>query len=104
MHSLRAALGLILGIAIRPCSGALFVLVITWQMGIAGLGIGGAFAMALGTALVTVAVGLAAGGLRGGLLAGISGSKRLANMAAVLEVLAGIVVVFLAGGLLIRSL
>lgn len=104
VHSLRAAIGLIAGIAIRPCTGALFVLVITWQMGIGGLGIGGAFAMALGTAVVTIAVGLAAGGLRGGLLAGISGSARLAKTAAVLEVLAGLTVIILAGGLLIRSL
>ncbi|APE44927.1 hypothetical protein BOO69_17070 [Sulfitobacter alexandrii] len=103
-HSLRAALGLIAGIAIRPCTGALFVLVITWQMGIGGLGIGGTFAMALGTAIVTVGVGMAAGGLRGGLLAGITGSTRLARVSALLEVLAGTIVVFLAGGLLLRAL
>lgn len=103
VHSVRTALGLIAGIAIRPCTGALFVLVITWQMGIGGLGIGGAFAMAVGTAIVTIAVGLAAGGLRGGLLAGISDSPRLGQTAAVLEVLAGLTVVFIAGGLLIRA-
>ncbi|MDD9719378.1 hypothetical protein PVW51_01680 [Sulfitobacter sp. PR48] len=104
VHSLRAAIGLIAGIAIRPCTGALFVLVITWQMGIGGLGIGGAFAMALGTAVVTIAVGLTAGGLRGGLLAGISGSARLAKTAAGLEVMAGLTVIVLAGGLLVRAL
>jgi ABC-type nickel/cobalt efflux system permease component RcnA len=104
VHSLRAAIGLIAGIAIRPCTGALFVLVITWQMGIGGLGIGGAFAMALGTAVVTIAVGLTAGGLRGGLLAGISGSARLAKTAAALEVMAGLTVIVLAGGLLVRAL
>lgn len=104
VHSLRSALALIAGIAIRPCTGALFVLIITWQMGIGGLGIWGAFAMAIGTALVTISVGLAAGGLRGGLLAGISGSPRFAQAAALLEIMAGLIVVLLASGLLLRSI
>lgn len=102
--TLREALVLIAGIAVRPCTGALFVLIITWQMGIGMLGITGAFAMALGTALVTIAVGLAAGGLRGGLLAGISGSPRFAQIAAVVELLAGAVVAALAMGLLMRAI
>ncbi|MGC1505237.1 MAG: hypothetical protein WA782_14000 [Sulfitobacter sp.] len=102
--TLRDALVLIAGIAVRPCTGALFVLIITWQMGIGGLGVAGAFAMAFGTALVTIFVGLLAGGLRGGLLAGLSGSSRLAQAVAAIEVLAGCAVVFLAGGLLLRAL
>lgn len=102
--TLREAVILIAGIAVRPCTGALFVLIITWQMGIAVLGVSGAFAMALGTAIVTVAVGLAAGGLRGGILAGISGSPRFAQVAAMVELMAGVVVVLLAGGLLLRAI
>tara|TARA_R110002049_G_scaffold44333_5_gene130086 strand:- start:139196 stop:140092 length:897 start_codon:yes stop_codon:yes gene_type:complete len=101
--TLRDALVLIAGIAIRPCTGALFVLIITWHMGIGGAGIFGAFAMALGTALVTIAVGLAAGGLRGGLLAGLGGSPRMAQVAAVVELTAGALVAVLAGGLLFRA-
>jgi ABC-type nickel/cobalt efflux system permease component RcnA len=103
-HSLRDALVLIGGIAVRPCTGALFVLILTWQMGIGTLGVLGAFAMAFGTALVTIAVGLAAGGLRGGVLAGISGSRRFARIAAGMEVLAGTVVFLLASGLLLRAI
>ncbi|NNK16800.1 MAG: hypothetical protein HKP51_07840 [Sulfitobacter sp.] len=102
--TLREAIALIAGIAIRPCTGALFVLIITWQMGIGGLGIGGAFAMALGTALITILVGLAAGGLRSGVLAGLSGSAQLARAMAGIEVLAGAAVVFIAGGLLLRAI
>ncbi len=100
----RDALILVAGIAMRPCTGALFVLIITWRMEIGGLGIAGAFAMAVGTALVTIAVGLLAGGLRGGLLAGVSGSPRFAQAAALVELLAGAAVVFLAGGLLLRAM
>ena len=102
--SLRDAIVLVGGIAMRPCTGALFVLIITWQMGIGGLGIGGAFAMALGTAMITVFVGLAAGGLRGGVLAGLSGPSQVARVVAGIELLAGSVVVFIAGGLLLRAL
>ena len=100
----RAALALIAGIALRPCTGALFVLIITWQMGIGMLGIAGTFAMALGTAVITVAVGMGAGALRGGVLAGFAGSERAARIGAAVEVAAGIAVVMLAGGLLLRSL
>lgn len=102
--SLREALVLIAGIAIRPCTGALFVLIITWQMGILGVGIAGTFAMAVGTALVTIMVGLAASGLSGGMLAGLSGSPQMARAMAGIEVLAGVAVAFVAGGLLLRAI
>lgn len=102
--TLREALALIAGIAVRPCTGALFVLIITWQMGILWIGIAGTFAMAIGTALITILVGLAASGLSGGVLAGLSGSPQLARAMAGIEMLAGGVVVVLAGGLLLRAI
>ncbi|MFB3306802.1 nickel/cobalt transporter, partial [Pseudomonas sp. AMR01] len=102
--NLRDALLLIAGIAVRPCTGALFVLVITWHMGIGAVGVLGAFAMAIGTGLVTIATGLAASGLRAGLLGGLSGSPRLAQAAALAELTAGMTVLVLASGLLLRAL
>lgn len=104
LQNWKEALVLIAGIAIRPCTGALFVLVITWQMGIALAGIAGAFAMALGTALVTITVGLAALGLRGGALALFARSGRAVQFVPILEIGAGFLVVLVASGLLIRSL
>lgn len=102
--SLREALALIGGIAIRPCSGALFVLLITWQMGIGLAGIAGAVAMGLGTATVTVAVGLAASGMRGGILGSLAGSPLAARALPVIEVTAGLVVMVIAAGLLMRTM
>lgn len=102
--SLRDALVLIGGIAIRPCTGALFVLLITWQMGIPMAGIAGAFVMALGTASVTVAVGIAASGFRGGLMRAVAQAGALTWMMPVVEVAAGLVVVSLSATLLLRAL
>lgn len=100
---LRDALILIGGIAIRPCTGALFVLIITWQMGIAMAGIAGAFAMALGTASVTVAVGIAATGFRGGILRSVASAPALVWLMPMIEVAAGLIVVALSMGLLMRA-
>jgi nickel/cobalt exporter len=102
--TLRETLLLIGSIAVRPCTGALFVLIITLQMGIAGVGIAGAFAMAFGTATITIAVGLGAGALRGGVLAGWASTPRAAQIAALIELAAGLGVALLAGGLLLRAI
>ncbi|WP_372571212.1 nickel/cobalt transporter [Ruegeria jejuensis] len=100
----REALALIASIAIRPCTGALFVLLITWQMGIAGAGIAGAFAMALGTATVTITVGLAAAGMRGGITGSAGAFQQAARVLPVVELMAGLLVAFVAGGLMLRAL
>ncbi len=103
-HGLRDAAVLIGGIAIRPCTGALFVLIITWQMGIPVAGVAGAVAMALGTASVTVAVGIAAAGFRGGILSSLASVSALSWIMPVIEVAAGGVVLTLSLALLMRAL
>ncbi len=102
--NLREALVLIAGIAARPCTGALFVLILTWQMGIAMVGIAGAFAMALGTATVTTLVGWTSFGLRGGLLASASATRFASILAPTIELVAGLMIAVIAGGLLLRTL
>ncbi len=51
--SWREALALILSIAIRPCTGAIFLLVIAWQMDIQLAGVLAVITMGLGTAALT---------------------------------------------------
>ncbi len=87
----RDALALVAGIALRPCTGALFVLILTWQLGIVAAGIAGAFLMGLGTALVTVAVASLAVWAREGALQSL-GAGRLGRALPALELTFGVLI------------
>ncbi len=97
----RSALGVVLAVAIRPCTGALFVLILTYGMGIPLAGIAGAVIMGLGTALLTIGVALGAGALRGGLAERLSGTGGLRAMALV-EITAGAMVALIASQMALR--
>lgn len=101
--SLRDAAVLVAGIAMRPCSGALFLLILTWKMQIAVAGIAGVFAMGLGTGLVTIIVAMLAVWTREGALRSLPGAG-LARAVPVLELVAGAVVALVFLQLLIGSL
>ena len=93
--SWRSALGIVGVIAIRPCTGALFILILTYGMGIAWVGIMGAIVMGLGTALLTIVVALGAGQLRGGLAQRMQGASGVRVMS-LIEIAAGVMVALLA--------
>lgn len=99
----RDAAALIAGIALRPCSGALFLLVLTWQMGIGAAGVAGAFAMGLGTACVTAAIAAMAVWAREGAVASLPGAGA-ARLLPWIEALAGALVAVAALSLWGRAL
>lgn len=101
--SWRDRLALITGVALRPCSGALFLLILTWQLGIAGAGIAGAFAMGLGTAVITVTVAAVAVWAREGALANLP-LGQVARILPWVEVIAGCIITLIALTLLTQAL
>lgn len=103
VHGLRDALAIIGAVALRPCTGAVFLLLVTWRMDVLPAGIAGAFAMGLGTASVTVAVAIASVSLRQGALDRMQGRGALA-LAAGLELLAGGVIALLAVQIMLRAI
>lgn len=87
-HSLRDATVLIAGIALRPCTGAVFLLILTWQLGIGWAGVIGAFAMGLGTALVTGGIAMASVLAREGAISRLT-SPQLARVMPWLQIISG---------------
>ncbi|MEX3015585.1 nickel/cobalt transporter [Gymnodinialimonas hymeniacidonis] len=100
----REVAALIAAIAVRPCTGALFLLILTAQLGVFWAGVAGTVAMSLGTASVTVAVALASVGLRQGVLAGLAGGAALARVQPWIELAVGAVVALLATQLAVAAL
>ncbi|MFK7942684.1 MAG: nickel/cobalt transporter [Paracoccaceae bacterium] len=99
----RDAFALIAAIAVRPCTGAVIVLVIAWQTALYGLGLAAVFAMALGTGAFTALVALASVYTReASFTAG--GDTRLSMVAPALQMIAGAVVLTLGIGMLQASL
>jgi ABC-type nickel/cobalt efflux system permease component RcnA len=102
--SWREAIYLVAAVAVRPCTGALFLLIITWRMEFWAAGIVGAFVMAMGTASVTVAVALASVGLRESALLAARTGPALARAIGAAEFLAGALVLAVAAELLRQGL
>jgi ABC-type nickel/cobalt efflux system permease component RcnA len=102
LHQVQAVRGwrdgllLIAAIAARPCTGALFLLILTWQIGLFWAGALGAVAMAIGTAGVTLAVAGAAVAMRQTALLQAGAGPGRARLLAGIEALAGAMVIGLA--------
>jgi ABC-type nickel/cobalt efflux system permease component RcnA len=98
----RDTLALVAGVAIRPCSGALFLLILTWQLGIAAAGIAGAFAMGAGVAVVTVGIaGLAVWSREGAL--SLMPLRGIGYALPVIEIVAGLAIALAAFGMVSQT-
>lgn len=86
---LRDAAALIGSIAIRPCSGAVLLLVLTWHMDILPAGVLGALAMSTGTAALTILVAASSVFIRQSTLFSLSDSARAAHVLPAIEIAAG---------------
>lgn len=104
VRSLRDAALLIGAIAIRPCTGALFLLILSVRMEIELAGILGTLAMGLGTACVTLVAALASVTFREGAMARLAGGPQAARLMGLIETGAGLIIALLAGQFLLRAL
>lgn len=100
----RAA-SIILAIGLRPCSGALIVLVFALSQGMVLAGIASTFAMALGTGITVALLALLAVGAKG-LAARLAGSEGVwpDRIHRGIEILAALMVLVIGGTLLIANL
>ena len=103
VRSWRDALLVVGSIAVRPCTGALFLLILTWRLDLVWAGIIGAIVMGLGTASITVMVAFAAVGFRESALQLVN-TGAVARTLALAEIMAGSIVVILASQLVLRSI
>ena len=102
-RSLRDALLLIAGIAARPCTGALFLLILTWRIDIFAAGVAGTFAMGVGTASVTLVVAaLSVWARRGSMaLAPAQGSALTRILPGAMQLGAGLLIALVCAAMLI---
>ncbi|MFT6224314.1 MAG: ABC-type nickel/cobalt efflux system permease component RcnA [Paracoccaceae bacterium] len=104
LQTLREAAALVASIAIRPCTGAIFLLVIAWQLDIKAAGFAATVAMGLGTAILTSAVAISSVALRG--MAMFSGRRAgaIGVAAPVLQIIAGVMIFWFSLALLSISI
>jgi ABC-type nickel/cobalt efflux system permease component RcnA len=94
-----ATLALVGAMAARPCTGALFLLVIAWRFDLAAAGAVGVVAMGLGTAAFTLLVAVLAVAGRDTALFAAGGGRAGRLLAPGLQLAAGGVILGAAGAL-----
>ncbi|MDF3855843.1 nickel/cobalt transporter [Paracoccus sp. P2] len=94
-RSWREAAALVAGVALRPCTGALFLLILTWRFDLDVIGIAGAYVMGIGTMMVTGLAAVAAVALRRGVHVSLPALGRASVIASLAEIaFGGLVAIF----------
>jgi nickel/cobalt transporter (NicO) family protein len=96
----REAAALVGAMAVRPCTGALVVLVLAWRFDLAASGAAAVVAMGLGTAAFTVLVAVLAVSGREAAFLSAGGGGRARSLAAALQIGAGGLILVVSGALL----
>lgn len=104
LGSLRETAALILSIAMRPCTGAIFLLVIAWQMHIRLAGAAAVVVMGMGTAALTGLVAVSSIAARGAAFASADRSRVAVLAIPAIQVLAGILITWTSAVLLSYAL
>jgi len=99
----REQLGVVLGVGLRPCSGALVVLVFAFSQGILAAGIAAVFLMGLGTAITVSVLAALAVGAKGLATRYLNRDGALGNRIVWWAELVGAVIVFLFGATLLLA-
>ena len=103
-RSLREMAALVAGIALRPCTGALFLLILTWRLDLDGLGVTGAYVMGLGTLVVTALSAALAVALRRGSFHALPRFGATQRLGAGLEIVIGSLIAIIAFSVAVRLL
>lgn len=103
VRSWRDAAMLIVGIGIRPCTGAIFVLVAAWRLDLLLVGALAAVAMAVGTGAFISLVAVSTVTARGATLLA-AGVERAGLMVPILQLLAGMAIVLVSVAFLVATL
>ena len=104
LSSWREMAMLVGSIAIRPCTGALFLLVIAWRFQILTAGILATFSMGLGTAMFNLMISSSGVGMRVLLTRVNRPDNGLRYIPAALQLVGGLLIIALSSGMLMQIL
>ncbi len=101
--TLANAAPIVAGIGLRPCSGAIVVLIFAHTLGFYAAGVGATLAMALGTAITVAALAMLAVGSRDIAARALAGNSRYVGILYRAVALLGALTVFTLGAVLLHA-
>lgn len=94
-NSLKDSMALIVSIAMRPCTGAIFLLIIAWNMDLLVAGAAAVIVMGLGTAGLTSLVAISSVAARGLTITSIKGIGITAIAFPIIQIFASVIIIWM---------